>query len=71
MTVAPIVSSPEENRNVFRKLRKLAVDIREKSIDNVSMDFLSMGMTDDYTVAIEEGSNFVRVGTGLFGARNA
>ena len=49
---------------------KLFIDIREKNIDNVSMDILSMGMTNDYEVAIEEGSTMVRVGTGIFGARN-
>ena len=70
MTSAPFVANPEENRCYFKKLHKLFVDIREKNIDNVSMDILSMGMTNDYEVAIEEGSTMVRVGTGIFGARN-
>ena len=51
-------------------MKKLSVDIEEKNIDNVSMDILSMGMTNDYEVAIEEGATMVRVGTGIFGARN-
>ena len=70
MTIAPNVSDPEENRPVFRTLKKLAVDIKMKNIDNVRMDVLSMGMTDDYQVAIEEGATMVRVGTGIFGERN-
>ena len=56
MTSAPFVANPEENRCYFKKLHKLFVDIREKNIDNVSMDILSMGMTNDYEVAIEEGA---------------
>ena len=70
MTIAPYVENPEENRGVFRTLKKLAVDIKMKNIDNVRMDVLSMGMTGDYEVAIEEGATFVRVGTGIFGERN-
>lgn len=70
MTIAPFVENPEDNRAVFRKLKKLSVDIKSKNIDNVSMDVLSMGMTGDYEVAIEEGATFVRVGTGIFGERN-
>ena len=70
MTIAPNVDDPEENRNVFRNLRKLSVDIREKNFDNVTMNVLSMGMTGDYEVAIEEGATHVRVGTGIFGERN-
>lgn len=70
MTIAPYVEDPEENRTVFRNLRKLSVDIREKNFDNVAMDILSMGMTGDYEVAIEEGATHVRVGTGIFGERN-
>ena len=70
MTSAPFVANPEENRCYFKKLHKLFVDIREKNIDNVSMDILSMGMTNDYEVAIEEGATMVRIGTGIFGARN-
>ena len=70
MTIAPNVSDPEENRPVFRTLKKLAVDIKMKNIDNVRMDVLSMGMTGDYQVAIEEGATMVRVGAGIFGERN-
>ena len=70
MTIAPYVEDPEENRIVFRNLRKLSVDIREKNFDNVTMNVLSMGMTGDYEVAIEEGATHVRVGTGIFGERN-
>lgn len=70
MTIAPYVTDPEENRLIFAKLRQLAVDISEKNIDNVSMNVLSMGMTGDYDVAVEEGATFVRVGTGIFGERN-
>lgn len=69
MTIAPFVENPEENRSIFARLQKLSVDIRSKNIDNVSVDILSMGMTNDYQVAIEEGATMVRVGTGIFGAR--
>ena len=70
MTIAPFVENPEENRWVFRELKKLSVDISEKNIDNVDMCVLSMGMTGDYEVAIEEGSTMVRVATCIFGSRN-
>ncbi|MBQ8007647.1 MAG: YggS family pyridoxal phosphate-dependent enzyme [Lachnospiraceae bacterium] len=70
MTVAPFTSDPEENRPVFCALRQLFVDIDGKNIDNVCMDCLSMGMSGDYTVAIEEGATFVRVGTSIFGQRD-
>lgn len=70
MTIAPFVSNPEDNRIHFRKLRQLSVDIGSKNIDNVHMKILSMGMTGDYEVAIEEGATMVRVGTGIFGERN-
>ncbi|MCR5387745.1 MAG: YggS family pyridoxal phosphate-dependent enzyme [Lachnospiraceae bacterium] len=70
MTVAPETDNPEENRAYFREIRQLSFDIKNKNINNVSMDVLSMGMTGDYEVAIEEGSTMVRVGTGIFGARN-
>ncbi len=69
MTIAPFVQDPEENRIHFKNLRKLLVDINSKNIDNISMMGLSMGMTGDYEVAIEEGATFVRVGTGIFGSR--
>ncbi|MBO4902551.1 MAG: YggS family pyridoxal phosphate-dependent enzyme [Lachnospiraceae bacterium] len=70
MTVAPYVDDPEENRAVFLKLKQLSVDITKKNIDNVSMDILSMGMSGDFEVAIEEGANYIRVGTSIFGERN-
>lgn len=70
MTIAPNVENAEENRPYFQKIKQLSVDITNKNIDNVSMEILSMGMTGDYTVAIEEGSTMVRVGTGIFGERN-
>lgn len=70
MTIAPFVENPEENRPIFARLRKLSVDIASKNIDNITMSVLSMGMTNDYEIAIEEGATMVRVGTGIFGARN-
>ncbi|MBO5371788.1 MAG: YggS family pyridoxal phosphate-dependent enzyme [Lachnospiraceae bacterium] len=70
MTIAPFVNDPEENRLYFKKIKELSVDIAKENIDNVSMDILSMGMTGDYMVAIEEGATMVRVGTGIFGARD-
>lgn len=70
MTIAPFVENAEENRGVFRNLRKLSVDIEEKKFNNVTMAVLSMGMTGDYEVAIEEGATMVRVGTGIFGERD-
>ncbi len=70
MTIAPFVTNPEDNRKYFRKIRELSVDIKQKNIDNVTMSVLSMGMTGDYMVAIEEGATMVRVGTGIFGERN-
>ena len=69
MTIAPFVEDPEKNRIHFKNLRKLLVDINAKNIDNISMDELSMGMTGDYEVAIEEGATYIRVGTGIFGSR--
>ena len=70
MTSAPYVRNPEENRSYFRELYQLFIDIPKKNIDNVSMDILSMGMTNDYEVAIEEGATMIRVGTGIFGERH-
>ena len=69
MTIAPFVENPEENRGIFKKLFEFAVDIDKKNIDNVTMGVLSMGMTGDYEVAVEEGATMVRVGTGIFGIR--
>lgn len=70
MTIAPFVENPEENRVHFRNLHQLLLDIKSKNIDNINMSILSMGMTNDYEIAIEEGSTMVRVGTGIFGERN-
>lgn len=70
MTIAPFVENPEENRKYFSALKQLSLDIISKNIDNIDMNVLSMGMTNDYKVAIEEGATMVRVGTAIFGARN-
>ena len=70
MTVAPYTENAEENRVYFKKMRELLIDIRSKNIDNISMSVLSMGMSSDYEIAIEEGATMVRVGTGIFGERN-
>jgi pyridoxal phosphate enzyme (YggS family) len=70
MTSAPFVENPEEDRAVFRELRKLSVDIRQKNYNNVTVDVLSMGMSNDYQVAVEEGATIVRVGTSIFGRRD-
>jgi len=70
MTIAPNVEDAEENRKYFKELYQLYVDIKSKNIDNGTVSILSMGMTNDYEVAIEEGATMVRVGTGIFGARN-
>lgn len=69
MTIAPVVEKPEDNEIYFSKLRQLSVDIKEKNIDNVNMNVLSMGMTGDYEQAIKDGATYVRVGTGIFGER--
>ncbi len=69
MTIAPFVEEAEENRQVFRKLYQFFIDIKQKKADNVYMNVLSMGMTGDFEVAIEEGATMVRVGTGIFGER--
>lgn len=70
MTIAPYTEEPESNRCYFRALRELSIDIKSKNIDNIEINELSMGMTGDYEVAIEEGATFVRVGTGIFGERH-
>lgn len=70
MQIAPFVENPENNRVYFRRMRQLFVDIKEKNFDNIAMNILSMGMTNDYQVAVEEGSTMVRVGTGIFGERD-
>ena len=70
MQIAPFVDDPEDNRKYFRAMKQLSVDINNKNFDNVDMSILSMGMTNDYEVANEEGATMVRVGTAIFGARN-
>ena len=70
MTIAPYVEDPEQNRQYFAQLKQLSVDIIKKNIDNVCMDVLSMGMSGDYEVAVEEGATYIRVGTGIFGERD-
>lgn len=69
MTIAPFTSNPETVRYVFTGLRKLSIDIEKENINNINMEYLSMGMSNDFEVAIEEGSNIVRIGTALFGER--
>ena len=69
MTVAPFVEDPERNRVYFRQMRELSVDIAAEKLDNVDMEHLSMGMSNDFAVAVEEGATIVRVGTRLFGDR--
>ena len=70
MTVAPYTENPEENRPIFRALYDLSVDIQKQNIDNISTNILSMGMSNDYKIAIEEGATLIRIGTALFGARD-
>ncbi len=70
MTIPPFVENQEENRAIFKKLKEVFIDIKSKNIDNINMNALSMGMTNDYVVAIEEGATYIRVGTGIFGVRN-
>lgn len=69
MTIAPIAQNPEEIRWVFKDLSKLRIDIIKENIDNIVMDYISMGMSNDFEVAIEEGANIVRIGTAIFGRR--
>ncbi len=69
MCVAPFVQDPEENRPLFRRMRELFIDTKKQKNDNICITFLSMGMTNDYMTAIEEGATHVRIGTALFGPR--
>jgi uncharacterized pyridoxal phosphate-containing UPF0001 family protein len=71
MTIPPPTADSDSARPYFRKLRELARQIMALQISSVSMDQLSMGMSNDYEAAIEEGATLVRVGTALFGARHA
>ena len=70
MCIPPIAVEKHQNLKYFLKMKQLSVDIKAKKIDNVSMDILSMGMSGDYEDAIEAGSTFIRVGSGIFGPRN-
>ena len=70
MAIPPICIKPEDNRPFFLQMQKLFVDNRQKKYDNIRMDFLSMGMSGDYTEAVRCGANLVRIGSGIFGPRN-
>lgn len=70
MTIAPYAENTEEIRPVFKNLYNIYIDIKRKKIDNVYMDYLSMGMSNDFEIAIQEGANIVRIGTGIFGKRD-
>ena len=70
MSIPPIMTDEDTQRKIFQKIMKIYVDISSKNIDNIDMDILSMGMSDDYELAIEEGSTMIRVGSSLFGKRN-
>lgn len=69
MTIAPFVTDAEQNRWIFRKLRQISVDIQGKNYHNVSMDILSMGMSNDFEIALQEGATHIRIGTAIFGNR--
>lgn len=70
MTMAPHTDDEETLRQVFRTMNNLKEEIKTKNFKNISMEFLSMGMSNDYEIAIEEGSNMIRLGTSVFGERN-
>ncbi len=70
MVIPPIFTSDLEKERCFADLQKLFIDIRAKKIDNINMDFLSMGMSDDYLLALKHGSNLIRLGSVIFGRRN-
>ena len=70
MTIPPFNENTYKTRDYFRKMTELFIDIADKKIDNINMDFLSMGMSADYIQAIENGANMIRIGSGLFGSRN-
>jgi pyridoxal phosphate enzyme (YggS family) len=69
MTMGPLADDPEASRSSFRMLRQLQTEIRSLGIEHISMDHLSMGMSHDYPIAIEEGATFLRIGTAIFGER--
>lgn len=70
MTMAPFFEDNEKTRDVFRDLKNLSIDIKNLNIENVEMKYLSMGMSNDYEIALQEGANIVRIGTAIFGKRN-
>lgn len=70
MCIPPVAAEKHQNLKYFLKMKQFSVDIKEKKIDNINMDILSMGMSGDYQDAIEAGSTFIRVGRGIFGPRN-
>lgn len=70
MTMAPYYENPEDARWIFKKMKETFEELRNNDYNNIQMDYLSMGMTNDYIIAIEEGANIVRVGTGIYGARD-
>jgi uncharacterized pyridoxal phosphate-containing UPF0001 family protein len=70
MAIPPICENPGDNDKFFEEIRTLAVDIKAKKYDNVCMEILSMGMSDDFADAIAHGSTMIRIGTAIFGARN-
>ena len=68
--MAPFIDNEKEIRKVFKGLKDLSLEIKELNLPNVEMDTLSMGMSHDYKIAIEEGATIIRVGTSIFGERN-
>lgn len=70
MTMAPYVDKPENVRIYFKDIKDMSKEIDKLNLENVDMKYLSMGMSNDYKIAIEEGANMVRVGTSIFGKRN-
>ena len=68
--MAPFIEDEDEIRKVFKGLKDLSLEIKDLNLDNVQMDTLSMGMSHDYKIAIEEGATIIRVGTSIFGERN-
>ena len=69
MTIAPHYEQVERTRPLFREMYQLYMELQKVNLANTKIEWLSMGMTNDYTIAIEEGANLVRVGTGIFGQR--
>lgn len=70
MCIPPALHDENASGNYFARLRDLSIDIKSRNIDNIKMNILSMGMSDDYPAAIREGADIVRVGTGIFGLRD-